>query len=138
MFVAVIFARQWPFRFVGWRRGFDSVSCLILGLSFGKTDTHKVASVALGLGASIKHLKAKTLRWRESAIILGAGLPGVVLGSVFVFQIPDQWAQLALGCLTCSLGCIPFLSHSWACNTSHGIDEGVELYGYGRFVLWVC
>lgn len=78
---------------------------IFLGLSFGKAlATHKVASVALGLGASIKHLKAKTLRWRESAIILGAGLPGVVLGSVFVFQIPDQWAQLALGCLTCSLG----------------------------------
>lgn len=78
---------------------------IFLGLSFSKAlATHKVASVALGLGASIRHLKARTLCWPETLIILGAGLPGVVLGSLLIFGIPDRWAMLALGVLTCGLG----------------------------------
>ena len=78
---------------------------LLLGLGFGKAlATHKIASVALGLGACGRYLKAGTLGWRESLIILGAGLPGVVLGSVAILKVPDGQAQLTLGLLTCGLG----------------------------------
>jgi hypothetical protein len=78
---------------------------IFLGLPFGVAlATHKVASVALGLGATIRHLKESHLARRESLIILGAGLPGVVLGASTILKVPEQMATLLLGLLTLGLG----------------------------------
>jgi len=78
---------------------------IFLGLPFGVAlATHKVASVALGLGATFRHLKESHLERRFSLIILGAGLPGVVLGAMTILHIPEQAATLALGVLTLGLG----------------------------------
>jgi uncharacterized membrane protein YfcA len=78
---------------------------IFLGLPFGVAlATHKVASVALGLGATLRHLKESHLERRFSLIILGAGLPGVVLGALTILQIPERIATLALGVLTLGLG----------------------------------
>ena len=78
---------------------------IFLGLPFGVAlATHKVASVALGLGATLRHLKESHLERRFSLIILGAGLPGVVLGAVTILQIPERVATLSLGVLTLGLG----------------------------------
>ena len=78
---------------------------IFLGLSFGTAlATHKVASVALGLGATLRHLKESHLERRFSLIILAAGLPGVVLGALTILHIPERAATLALGVLTLGLG----------------------------------
>lgn len=78
---------------------------IFLGLPFGVAlATHKVASVALGLGATVRHWRENHLERRFSLIILGAGLPGVVLGASTILRIPAQFAQLALGVLTLGLG----------------------------------
>lgn len=78
---------------------------IFLGLPFGiALATHKVASVALGLGATLRHMRASHLERRFSLIILGAGLPGVVLGAVTILQVPERIATLALGFLTLGLG----------------------------------
>ena len=78
---------------------------IFLGLPFGVAlATHKVASVALGLGATLRHLKESHLERRFSLIILGAGLPGVVLGALTILHIPEHIATLALGVLTLGLG----------------------------------
>ena len=78
---------------------------IFLGLPFGVAlATHKVASVALGLGATLRHLKESHLERRLSLIILGAGLPGVVLGAMTILHIPEHVATLALGFLTLGLG----------------------------------
>lgn len=78
---------------------------IFLGLPFGVAlATHKVASVALGLGATVRHWKESHLERRFSLIILGAGLPGVVLGASVILQVPSQIAQFALGLLTMGLG----------------------------------
>jgi len=78
---------------------------IFLGLPFGVAlATHKVASVALGLGATLRHLKESHLERRFSLIILGAGLPGVVLGAATILQVPEKLATLLLGALTFSLG----------------------------------
>lgn len=51
---------------------------IFLGLPFGVAlATHKVASVALGLGATVRHWRESHLERRFSLIILAAGLPGV-------------------------------------------------------------
>lgn len=78
---------------------------LFLGLPFGVAlATHKVASVFLGLGATLRHLKSSTFDWRFSAFILATGLPGVVLGASIILQIDERLSQLLLGFLTLSLG----------------------------------
>lgn len=84
---------------------------IFLGLPFGVAlATHKVASVALGVGATLRHAKEGSIDWRFSAFILGAGVPGVVLGSVFILGVPDHLAQRSLGVLTVSLGLYSFFS----------------------------
>jgi uncharacterized protein len=78
---------------------------IFLGLPFGiALATHKVASVALGLGATIRHMRESHLARRESAIILVSGLPGVVLGASVILKAPERPAEFALGLLTMGLG----------------------------------
>lgn len=78
---------------------------IFLGLPFGVAlATHKVASVALGLGATIRHLKESHLARRESLIILASGLPGVMLGASTILNVPENMATLLLGLLTMGLG----------------------------------
>jgi len=78
---------------------------LFLGLPFGVAlATHKVASVFLGLGATLRHLKSSTFDWRFSAFILATGLPGVVLGASIILQVDEQLSQFLLGFLTLGLG----------------------------------
>ncbi len=78
---------------------------LFLGLSFGTAlATHKIASVALGVGATLRHLKEGNLNWRFAGYILLCGLPGVIIGASLILQLPDAWAILSLGLLTTGLG----------------------------------
>lgn len=78
---------------------------IFLGLSFGSAlATHKVASVFLGVGAILRHMKESHLERRASLIILGAGIPGVILGASIILKAPEKEALMALGVLTISLG----------------------------------
>lgn len=78
---------------------------IFLGLPFGVAlATHKAASVALGLGATLRHLREESLERRFALFVLATGLPGVVLGAAFILQVPDRWAQVSLGLLTVGLG----------------------------------
>lgn len=78
---------------------------LHLGLPFAiALATHKIASVALGVGATLRHWQTGQLNLKFSAFILLAGLPGVWLGTQIIVSIPELWAKLALGILTLALG----------------------------------
>ncbi|MEL0028370.1 MAG: sulfite exporter TauE/SafE family protein [Perlucidibaca sp.] len=78
---------------------------LFLGLAFPVAlATHKIASVALGVGATLRHLRSGGIDWRFAAYILAAGLPGVWLGTQVILQLPEAWARAALGLLTLGLG----------------------------------
>ncbi|MFN2348329.1 MAG: sulfite exporter TauE/SafE family protein [Thioalkalivibrio sp.] len=78
---------------------------IFLGLPFGVAlATHKVASVALGLGATLRHLKESTLERRFTGFILITGLPGVMIGASLILHVPERGAEIALGLLTIALG----------------------------------
>ena len=78
---------------------------IFLGLAFPTAlATHKIASVALGLGATLRHLRAEPINWRFAAFILAMGLPGVWLGTQIILLVPEAWARAALGVLTLGLG----------------------------------
>jgi hypothetical protein len=105
LFVAS-FAANWFSALSGGGAGLIQFPMLIfLGLPFGVAlATHKVASVALGLGATVRHWRESHLERRFSLVILGAGLPGVVLGASVILQVPAHLAQVTLGLLTMGLG----------------------------------
>jgi len=92
--------------FVGGGAGLLQLPLLIfLGLPFSVAlATHKLASVALGIGATTRHFREGALNWRFSLLILASGLPGVMLGALVIVHVPERPAELALGILTMGLG----------------------------------
>lgn len=78
---------------------------LWLGLPFSVAlATHKVASVALGIGAALRYLQTQQLRLPFSLYLLGVGLPAVWLGAMTVLWLPEVWLLFALGVLTIAMG----------------------------------
>ncbi|HFE39282.1 MAG TPA: sulfite exporter TauE/SafE family protein [Gammaproteobacteria bacterium] len=92
--------------FAGGGAGLIQLPALIfLGLAFKiALATHKVASVFLGIGATLRNLKEKRLNRRFAVFILATGLPGVVVGANIILNIENRTAEIALGLLTIGLG----------------------------------
>jgi hypothetical protein len=97
--------------FSGGGAGLIQLPALIfLGLPFPVAlATHKVASVALGIGATLRHLRERALNPRFALLIVAAGLPGVVVGARLILEVPGRQAELALGLLTMGLGIYSWL-----------------------------
>ena len=144
--------------FAGGGAGLIQLPVLIfLGLSFSiALATHKVASVALGVGATIRHLRSGTLNLRFALFILLTGMPGVVLGGLIIVQVPESAAKFSLGLLTISLGLYSWFKpelgqqhqmvnrHGWGLLTGGsilgliGVLNGSLTSGTGLFVtLWL-
>jgi uncharacterized membrane protein YfcA len=84
---------------------------IFLGLPFAVAlATHKVASVALGIGATIRHLREESLERGLVTTILLFGLPGVVFGANIILNVPERAAEIALGILTAGLGLYSWLN----------------------------
>lgn len=74
---------------------------IFLGLPFPLAlATHKVATVALGIGATLRHLREKHLDLSILLLIVAAGVPGVIAGVHFILSVPARQAEIALGLLT--------------------------------------
>jgi len=84
---------------------------IFLGLPFGLAlATHKVATIALGLGATARHLKDNKIERDLALVMLLAGIPGVILGASIILQIPGSIAKIALGILIICLSIYSVLS----------------------------
>jgi uncharacterized membrane protein YfcA len=130
---------------------------IFLGLPFGLAlATHKVATIALGIGATARHLRENRIERDFALVMLASGLPGVVFGASFILQVPDQLAEMALGLLTMGLGTYslfsPDLGQRYQIKNRHrkgyiigglvlfiiGILNGSLTSGTGLFVtLWL-
>lgn len=100
--------------FSGGGAGLIQLPALIfLGLPFALAlATHKVASVALGLGASLRHWRDGRLERPMVLLMLFWGLPGVIAGALTIVHIPDRLAEILLGLLTMALGIYSMLRQS--------------------------
>ena len=113
---------------------------IFLGLSFSVAlATHKLASVALGLGAVIRYSSASHLERQFVLTMLIAGLPGVVLGGRLILGVPEQVSILALGILTGCLGLYsifkPTLGQDY--SAQHRNKRGYLLGGGILFLLGI-
>ncbi|KJY81701.1 permease [Vibrio galatheae] len=78
---------------------------IFFGLPFSiALATHKIASVALGLGAAYTHIKHKSFSFNVALYLIIVGSLGVVIGANLVLLIPEQIAQKLLGVMILCLG----------------------------------
>ena len=91
--------------FAGGGAGLIQLPVLIfMGLPFSVAlATHKVATVALGLGATIRNVKEGHTSWRLNGFMLASGIPGVILGAYVIIGVDDRMAEIALGVMTLAL-----------------------------------
>ena len=110
---------------------------IFLGLPFGLAlATHKVATIALGIGATARHLKDNKIEHDYALLMILAGVPGVILGASFILQIPDQSAKFALGILTMGLGIYSFLSPELGQSLQQK-NRTARGYAIGALVLFI-
>ena len=113
---------------------------IFLGLPFGvAVATHKVATVALGVGATIRHLKESHLERQFALFIVATGLPGVIIGASFILQVPDRMAEIALGILTLGLSIYSFFSPKLGQihQPAHRNSFGYLLGGLALFIIGI-
>lgn len=110
---------------------------IFLGLSFSVAlATHKVASVALGLGAILRYLSTSQLERKFVLMIMLAGVPGVVLGGSFILLVPENIALISLGILTGSLGVYSIFKPSLG-QTDNPQHRDVRGYAQGSGMLFL-
>lgn len=115
-------------------------SLIFLGLSFQLAlCTHKIATVALGLGATIKHAQEKNTRLPFALLMLAAGLPGVIVGANIILAIPEKIAVTLLGVLTIGLGMYSYIKKQLGQDYSpkHRTASGYIQGALGLFILGV-
>jgi len=127
--------------FSGGGAGLVQLPALIfLGLPFGVAlATHKIASVALGIGATLRHLREGGLERRFVIFMLVAGVPGVVIGASLILRVPDRMAEVALGVLTLGLGVYSILSPNLGqvYRPAHRTGMGFAMGGVGLFLIGI-
>ncbi len=125
--------------FSGGGAGLIQLPALIfLGLPFVVAlATHKVASVALGIGATLRHLREGGLEKNIALFILATGLPGVVVGAHLIVGVSGRAAEIALGILTTGLGLYSWLNPQLGQSHQviHRDRQGFVLGGLGLFLI---
>lgn len=125
--------------FAGGGAGLLQLPALIfLGLPFSVAlATHKLASVALGIGATLRHFREDALEKRFVILILLSGIPGVIVGASVILQVPDRLAELALGILTMGLGIYSWMNKDLGqvYEPKHRDRMGEWIGGLGLFVI---
>jgi uncharacterized membrane protein YfcA len=110
---------------------------IFLGLPFGVAlATHKVASVALGIGATMRNLREGSLQRRLTLYIVLCGVPGVILGASVILFVPDRSAEIALGVLTVGLGLYSVLQPQLG-QSARTPAQSLSHYAIGGLVLFL-
>ncbi|MDX8388778.1 MAG: sulfite exporter TauE/SafE family protein [Ghiorsea sp.] len=107
---------------------------LMLGLPFSiALATHKIASVALGLGATVRYLREDMIQRKLALLMLISGIPGVIAGGFIIVNVPDEIATVALGCLTIMLGIYSII------NPELGTENKLKHMNFkGLFIGGLC
>ncbi len=113
---------------------------IFFGLPFGLAlATHKVATVALGIGATLRHLRASHMERHFAVFMVVTGLPGVFIGASFILLVPSRSAEIALGLLTLGLSVYSFFSPQLGqtCQPLHRDRRGYIIGGSVMFLIGV-
>ena len=98
--------------------------------------THKIASVALGLGATLRNMREGKLDLTFCAFILCCGLPGVVLGADIILDLPEREVIFSLGVLTAGLGLYSIFKKELGLKPQEKHRQGLGLW-FGGVILFL-
>lgn len=127
--------------FSGGGAGLVQLPALIfLGLPFPiALSTHKIATVALGLGAFARHYKEKNIDFKVSFIMLLFGVPGVILGANLILEVPEEIAKKILGILILGLGTFSYFRKDMGTEYIPQVQTTFHLIigGFGYFLIGI-
>ena len=96
--------------------------------------SHKFATVALGIGGSLRNYHSLRKDSYVACLILMFGLPGVILGASIVEYISEQYLYLFLGIISVLLAFYSFLKSDL--GLSSGINK-LNLFNKIKFLIFV-
>jgi len=84
---------------------------ILFGIPYYKSlAVHKIATVALGIGGSLRNYKNIEKNYLIIFQLLIVGIPGVILGSFLVTLISDEYLYILLAIFTIILGIYSFIN----------------------------
>ncbi len=99
--------------------------------------SHKLATVALGIGGSLRHYKSLgndiSVAWQ----ILIFGLPGVILGSSIVEYISEKYLYLILGIISILLAFYSFLKPDLGLSSGNNKLDLVQKIRFSIFIFLI-
>ena len=95
---------------------------------------HKLATVALGIGGSLRHYKSLGNDMGVALQILIFGLPGVILGSSIVEYISEKYLYLILGIISIFLAFYSFLKPDLGLSSG---NNKLNLVHKIRFLIFI-
>ena len=96
--------------------------------------THKIATVFLGLGSSLRNHKSLKNDKFILAQILIFGTPGVILGASFVEFISEEVLYLILGVISVSLAFYSFINRNFGLSTE---NKTITLISRFKFLILI-
>ena len=104
---------------------------ILFGIPYYKAlAAHKIATVALGIGGSLRNYKNLEKNYLIIFQLLVFGIPGVVLGTFIVGLISEEYLYLFLAFFTIVLGIYSFIKPNLGLMT---IQKKIEPFTYIRF-----
>lgn len=132
----VAFLANWFSALAGGGAGLIQLPALIfLGLPFPLAlATHKIATVALGAGATLRHMREGHLNLKVLMLVCAAGVPTVLYGVFFILDVDPRKSEIALGLLTLALVLYSFFKPSLGLVAE---EKHRSIFGYliGALVL---
>jgi uncharacterized membrane protein YfcA len=109
-----------------------------MGLPFSiALATHKVSTVAMGVGALFYAIKHKNLTKNIMLLLLIAGTPGVLLGANLVLYIPEKLGLVSLGILNIGLAVYSISNKSLGQEASSLVSKSFSHTAIGAAVLFI-
>ena len=110
-------------------------SLILFGVPYSKAlASHKLATVALGIGGSLRDYKSLKNDIYIALQILIFGLPGVFFGASIINHIPEQYLYLFLGIISIILALYSFLKSDLGLSTG---NNNLNLLSKIRFLIFI-
>ena len=108
---------------------------ILFGLPYYKAlAAHKIATVALGIGGSIRNYRNLEKNYLIILQLLIFGIPGVILGTFIVTLISDKYLYLLLAIFTISLGIYSIIKPKLGLTS---VKKNIRPFTYLKFNLIV-
>ena len=106
---------------------------ILFGIPYYKAlAAHKIATVALGIGGSIRNYKNLENNYLILFLLIIFGIPGVILGTFFVKLISDEYLYLLLAIFTIMLGIYSLIKPNLGLKS---INKRIGRFTYLKFNL---